>query len=78
LDTVVTGGDRAVLAALASLSAMDRDAVTLLAWDGLSAEEAATVLDCSRATFYVRLHRARRRLAGLLAETSSSQDQEVG
>ena len=56
----------AVLAALAQLAPRDRDAITLIAWDGLEAEEAATVLGCSRATFYVRLHRAKKRLAEAL------------
>ena len=56
----------AVLAALARLAPRDRDAITLIAWDGLDAEEAATVLGCSRATFYVRLHRAKKRLAEAL------------
>jgi RNA polymerase sigma-70 factor (ECF subfamily) len=58
--------DSAVLAALGALSPAERDAITLIAWDGLSAEEAATVLDCSRAAFYVRFHRARRRLTSAL------------
>jgi RNA polymerase sigma-70 factor, ECF subfamily len=62
-----TQGDGTVLAALAGLTRAERDAITLIAWDGLSAEEAATVLGCSRAAFYVRLHRARRRLAAALA-----------
>jgi RNA polymerase sigma-70 factor, ECF subfamily len=66
-DPASTQGDGTVLAALAALTPAERDAITLIAWDGLSAEEAATVLGCSRAAFYVRLHRARRRLAAALA-----------
>jgi RNA polymerase sigma-70 factor (ECF subfamily) len=61
-----TQGDGTVLAALAALTPAERDAITLIAWDGLSPDEAATVLGCSRATFYVRVHRARRRLAAEL------------
>ena len=57
-----------VLAALAGLSPHDRDAITLIAWDGLDAEQAATVLGCTRAAFYVRLHRARKRLAAALED----------
>jgi len=68
--------DAAALAALATLSPADRDAVTLIAWDGLSAEEAAVVLGCSRATFYVRLHRARRRLAAALDPTTDRADEQ--
>jgi len=51
-----------MLAALASLPAGDQEALTLVAWHGLTAGEAATVVGCSRAAFFVRLHRARRRL----------------
>ena len=51
-----------VAAALARLPARDREAITLIAWDGLRPAEAATVLGQSPATFRVRLHRAKRRL----------------
>lgn len=66
----------AVLVALEALSPIERDAVTLIAWDDLTAEEAATVLGCSRATFYVRLHRARRQLAAALATTTECNDEQ--
>ncbi|MEO8267224.1 MAG: RNA polymerase sigma factor [Ilumatobacteraceae bacterium] len=65
-------GDSAVLAALAALTPSERDAITLIAWDGLGAEEAAIVLGCSRAAFYVRVHRARRRLAAALGTAIDS------
>jgi RNA polymerase sigma-70 factor (ECF subfamily) len=52
----------AVLQALATLSDIDREVLTLVAWHDLSAQDAARVMGCSRATFAVRLHRARRRL----------------
>lgn len=59
-DAVV---DRAVtLAALGRLSDDDRELLTLIAWHGLSAREAARVVGCSTATYFVRLHRARKRL----------------
>jgi RNA polymerase sigma-70 factor (ECF subfamily) len=51
-----------VAAALARLAERDREAITLIAWDGLRPAEAAAVLGQSAATFRVRLHRARRRL----------------
>lgn len=58
-------GDAAVIRqALRELSVEDREAILLIAWDGLEPYEAARVLGCTRATFAVRLHRARRRLAG--------------
>jgi RNA polymerase sigma-70 factor (ECF subfamily) len=53
---------QAFAAAFRSLSPGDREALTLVSWDGLAPREAAVVLDCSPATFYLRLHRARRRL----------------
>ncbi|WP_199441212.1 RNA polymerase sigma factor [Umezawaea beigongshangensis] len=52
----------AVLQALGSLSEPDRELLTLVAWHGLSAKDAARVLGCATATLTVRLHRARRRL----------------
>ena len=47
---------------LARLSPGERDAITLVAWEGLTPDEAAVALGCSRAAVYLRLHRARRRL----------------
>ncbi|HUY58503.1 MAG TPA: sigma-70 family RNA polymerase sigma factor [Solirubrobacteraceae bacterium] len=59
--------------ALASLSERDREVVLLVAWDGLSSQEAAAVLGCSPRTFSVRLHRARKRLlAALQAQEPST------
>jgi RNA polymerase sigma factor (sigma-70 family) len=52
----------AFAAAFRSLRPADREALTLVSWDGLAPREAAVVLECSPATFYLRLHRARRRL----------------
>ena len=57
----------AVLAALALLSEDDRELLTLVAWHSLSARAAAQVVGCSTATFFVRLHRARKRLTQALA-----------
>lgn len=47
-----------------------REALALLAWEGLTPAEAAEVLDCTRAAFYLRVHRARRRFAKELQLTS--------
>lgn len=52
----------AVLTALAELPEADRELLTLVAWHGLAAKSAARVIGCSTAAFFVRLHRARRRL----------------
>jgi RNA polymerase sigma-70 factor (ECF subfamily) len=48
--------------ALMRLSEKDREAITLVAWDGLSPNEAAVVVGQSPVAFRVRLHRAKRRL----------------
>jgi RNA polymerase sigma-70 factor (ECF subfamily) len=55
--------DAAVLAALDSLSELDRELVTLTTWEGLSPAEAARVVGITAGTARVRLHRARVRLA---------------
>jgi RNA polymerase sigma-70 factor, ECF subfamily len=52
--------------ALASLGERDREALLLVAWDGLDHRTAAAVMGCSTGSLTVRLHRARRRLARVL------------
>jgi RNA polymerase sigma factor (sigma-70 family) len=49
--------------ALSELSELDREALMLVYWDGLSPTQAAAVLEASPVAVRVRLHRARRRLA---------------
>jgi RNA polymerase sigma-70 factor (ECF subfamily) len=59
------------LAALAALDALrpdDQEALRLIEWEQLDVAAAAQVMGCSAATFRVRLHRARRRLARALSE----------
>lgn len=51
-----------VLSALAGLTAKEREALLLIAWDGLTTAQAASVAGCSTSAFHVRLFRARRRL----------------
>jgi RNA polymerase sigma factor (sigma-70 family) len=58
------------LAAFATLTAKDAEAIALTAWHGLEPADAARVAGCSRAAFLVRLHRARRRLASALDASS--------
>ncbi|MCZ2262971.1 RNA polymerase sigma factor [Isoptericola sp. QY 916] len=53
-----------LLRGLARLGEREREAILLVAWDGLAPTDAADVAGCSTAAFHVRLHRARRRLAG--------------
>jgi RNA polymerase sigma-70 factor (ECF subfamily) len=52
-----------VLAALATLSARDQEALRLTEWEQLHDAVAARVAGCSATAFKVRVHRARRRLA---------------
>jgi DNA-directed RNA polymerase specialized sigma24 family protein len=59
-------------AAFTRLSDEDRETLALIAWDGLQPREAAVVTGCSAATFAVRAHRARRRLAALLEAADGS------
>ena len=58
----------AVLAALAALRPDDQEALRLIEWEQLDVAAAAQVMGCSAATFRVRLHRARHRLARALGE----------
>jgi RNA polymerase sigma factor (sigma-70 family) len=51
-----------VLAALAELTPVEREALLLVAWDGLEPADAARVAGCGLPAFHVRLFRARRRL----------------
>lgn len=54
------------VAAFHNLPEQDRELVRLIAWEGLSLSEAATVLECRTPTVTVRLHRARRRIEKLM------------
>lgn len=51
---------------LGTLSAADREVLTLTGWYDLSPAEAAEALGCSSSAYAVRLHRARKRLASAL------------
>ncbi len=55
-----------------TLSVGDREVLALIAFDGLTADQAATVLNCRRSTFAMRLTRARRRLQTALGPDPSS------
>jgi RNA polymerase sigma-70 factor, ECF subfamily len=65
------GDAEIVRAALGRLSDRDREALTLVAWHGLSGAPAARAAGCSRAAFAVRLHRARARLTAELEALES-------
>jgi RNA polymerase sigma-70 factor, ECF subfamily len=64
--------DPLVASALATLAERDREALMLVAWDGLEHRVAATVMGCSTGAFTVRVHRARRKLERALASEQDS------
>jgi RNA polymerase sigma factor (sigma-70 family) len=68
-SSIMTSSDRlSLIRAFTSLREADREVLMLVGWDGLSASQAAQVLGCSRASFSLRLHRARKRLESLCEE----------
>jgi RNA polymerase sigma-70 factor (ECF subfamily) len=68
------GARPVLLEALGSLSEPDREAILLVAWEGLDTRRAARAMGCSAPAFRVRLHRARRRLRAHLDDA----DEPVG
>jgi RNA polymerase sigma-70 factor, ECF subfamily len=64
-------GDTVLAAAFADLSECDREVLRLVAWEGLSASQAAVVLGCSALACRVRYHRAKTRLARRLEATET-------
>jgi DNA-directed RNA polymerase specialized sigma24 family protein len=71
-------GDSALAAAFNALSERDRDVLRLVAWEGLSLSDAATVLGCSAVACRVRYHRAKSRLASRLSAAASFQPHPKG
>jgi RNA polymerase sigma-70 factor, ECF subfamily len=71
-DPFDRAGGVGVLPALAGLSAKDREALLLVAWEGLEPSRAAEAAGCTAATFSVRLHRARKRLAAAMQESGAA------
>jgi RNA polymerase sigma-70 factor, ECF subfamily len=67
-------GEPQLLRALATLNERDRELLLLVAWEDLDPASAAAVLGCSRTTFAVRLHRARRRLATAMVQVEREND----
>ena len=58
--------------ALGRLSDRSREALMLVAWEGLDGARAAQAAGCSKAAFAVRVHRARAQLAGELASLEAA------
>jgi RNA polymerase sigma-70 factor, ECF subfamily len=63
--------DRVLVDALARLSETDQELLLLIAWEGLTPSQVATVLGAKPATVRVRLLRARRRLSSAMARQVS-------
>lgn len=59
-------------AALGTLSSREREALLLVAWEGLEPGRAARAAGCTPAAFRVRLHRARQHLAERLDDPAGS------
>jgi RNA polymerase sigma-70 factor (ECF subfamily) len=68
----------AVWAALSTLSERDREALLLVAWEGLSTARAARVVGVRANTFAARLYRARRRFARALGAQTNDPGQRPG
>ena len=64
-------GDGVLAQAFNRLSETDREVLRLVAWEGLSLKDAATVMGCSGVTCRVRYHRAKSRLASRIEVASS-------
>ncbi len=67
-----------VRGALDSLDARDRELLVLIAWDGLMPQQAASALGWTPGATRVRLHRARNRLAAVLASTETPSTLRTG
>ena len=61
-------GDPRLARAFATLSTREREAICLVAWEGLGHAQAATVAGCSASAFAARLSRAKARLAAALED----------
>ena len=57
-------------AAMGRLSPQEREALLLVAWEGLDGARAARAAGCTPVAFRARLHRARRHVAAALADTT--------
>lgn len=67
-----------LIAALAQLTEREREALLLVAWDGLDTNGAAQVAHCSPRAFKARLARARVRLTAALAEHPDPAPRSLG
>jgi RNA polymerase sigma-70 factor, ECF subfamily len=63
--------DDRIIGAIRRLPPREREALMLVAWDGLTPARAARAAGCSSTAFRVRLHRARSRLKSALGSLGS-------
>jgi RNA polymerase sigma factor (sigma-70 family) len=63
-----------LLVAIEDLRSSDREALLLVAWDGLTNAQAAQVLGCSVNALAIRVHRAKTRVRAVLADRPSVTD----
>lgn len=66
-----------LLEAIAALTPAQREALLLIAWDGLTERQAAVVMECSRGAIALRVHRARKHLRASLTEPSAGTPQDI-
>ena len=66
-----------IAAAMVRLSHPEREALLLVAWEGLDGARAAQAAGCSEAAFRARLHRARRHVAAALADTAIARTSSI-
>jgi RNA polymerase sigma factor (sigma-70 family) len=64
--------------AMVRLSPQEREALLLVAWEGLDGARAARAAGCSPVAFRARLHRARRRVAAALADSELARSAIAG
>ncbi|MDA8069538.1 MAG: sigma-70 family RNA polymerase sigma factor [Actinomycetota bacterium] len=69
--------DQALWSAFSGLSALDREILTLTAWEDLTPREIATVMGMTTNLVRVRLHRARRELQTRLRSESRLETQPI-
>jgi RNA polymerase sigma-70 factor (ECF subfamily) len=72
----VSTRDLLIREGLSLLAERDREALLLVAWDGLHYDEAARVLGCTHAAFRQRIARARRRLLALIDDIRTYEESE--
>lgn len=72
LGSLDTDASLDLIAGWRRLSRKDKEAIALHAWEELTDDEAAKVLGCTRATYTMRLTRAKRRFAQVMRPSADS------